>query len=484
MVSPFLPDDAKVAAVREALPSTGAGVYLNAGTSGPLPRETAKAMADLAEYELTVGRSSYDYYLAAVERMAEVRAAVAAVLSTDVGTVALTHSTANGMNIAAWGLDWRPGDRAVTTSREHVGGLGPLFALRDARGIELDFVDIGDGGDDEQTLAGFDAAIVPGTRLVSVSHITWSTGAVLPIRAIAELAHSRGAFVLVDGAQAAGAIPLDVASLGADAYALPAQKWLLGPEGMGALWVAAAALERVRPTFAGYFSYDMLNHGADYRLFPDARRLESGTLHQPAVLGFGRSLGWLAMYVGLEWIYERTARLTRRTADALAAIPGVHLVTPRDRMASLITFRIDGWPGETVLDELGRRTFAIARTVAGHGLAPLQRRLLEHRVGAGPRAPDDRGARGPHPGVDAGPAESHDPRRGLTWRNRPGTRPSDSAPGSRSAGASSVTRRARWCVPWGAVWPWRWCLVCSIWSTTWRSVAARTCRAAISERSA
>ncbi|HTC86135.1 MAG TPA: aminotransferase class V-fold PLP-dependent enzyme, partial [Candidatus Acidoferrum sp.] len=352
MVSPFLPDDAKVAAVREALPSTGAGVYLNAGTSGPIPRESARAMSDLAEYELTVGRASYDYYLAALERMAEVRAAVAAVLSTDVGTVALTHSTAHGMNIVSNGMEWHVGDRAVTTTLEHVGGLGPLFALRDSRGIQVEYVEIGDGSDDDRTLAGFDAAIAPGTRLVSVSHITWSTGAVLPIRAIADLAHSRGAFVLVDGAQAAGAIPLDMAALGADAYALPAQKWLLGPEGMGALWVAENALEKVRPTFAGYFSYDMLNHGAEYRPFPDARRLESGTLHQPSVLGFGRSLGWLAMYVGLEWIYERTARLTARTADALAAIPGIRLVTPRDRMASLITFRIDGWPGETVLDEL------------------------------------------------------------------------------------------------------------------------------------
>ena len=364
MVSPFLPDDAKVAAVREALPATGAGGYLNAGTSGPLPRETAKAMADLADYELTVGRSSFDNYLAAVERMAEVRAAVAAVLSTDVGTVALTHSTANGMNIATWGLDWRPGDRAVTTSREHAGGLGPLLALRDARGVALDVVDIGDGGDDEMMLAGFDRAIVTGkTRLVAISQVTWATGAVLPVRAIADLAHSRGAFVLVDGAQAAGAIPVDVATLGGDAYALPAQKWLLGPEGMGALWVAPAALERIRPTFTAYFTYDHLAPGEPYQLFPDARRFESGTLNQPAVIGFGRSLGWLAMYVGLEWIYERAGRLARRTADALAAMSGVTVVTPRHQMASLITFRIDGWPAETVLEELGRRTFAIARTV-------------------------------------------------------------------------------------------------------------------------
>jgi L-cysteine/cystine lyase len=363
VVSPFLPDDEKIAAVRDAIPATGAGVYLNAGSAGPLPRETARAMADLAEYELTVGRGAYDSYLAAVERMNEVRASVAAVLTADVGTIALTGSTTDGMNVAAWGLDWGPGDRAVTTNREHVGGLGPLLTLRDTRGVAVDLVDIGTGGDDDGILAALDRAIVPGTRLVMVSHVLWATGALLPIRAIADLAHSRGAFVLVDGAQAAGAIPVDVTALGADAYALPAQKWLLGPEGMGALWVAPGSLELVRGTFAGFFSFESPGGEPPFRAFPDARRLENGTRNQPAVLGFGRSLGWLAMYVGLDWVYERTARLARRTADALIAIDRVELITPRTRMASLVTFRIAGWPAQAVLDELGRRTFTIARVV-------------------------------------------------------------------------------------------------------------------------
>jgi len=362
-VSPFLPDDAKLAAVRGALPATGAGIFLNAGTAGPMPIETARAMADFADHELQQGRATYEQYLEAVERMAEVRASVAAIVGADVGTIALTHSTSDGMNIGTWGHDWRPGDRAVTTNREHAGGLGPLVALAAARGVDVTTVDVADDGDDERTLAAFDRAITPRTKLVAISHVCWSTGTLLPIRAIADLAHSRGAFVLVDGAQSAGAIPVNVGELGADAFALPAQKWLLGPEGMGALWVAPAAMERLRPTFAGYFSFDTPGAALPYRSFPDARRYEAGNYHRPSVLGFGRSCGWLAMYVGLPWIHERAARLARRTAAALATIPGVRLVTPSDRMATLVTFAIAGWPGESALEELARRTFAIARTV-------------------------------------------------------------------------------------------------------------------------
>jgi len=363
VVSPFLPDDQKLAAVRQALPALGAGIYLNTGSAGPLPRETARAMADLTEYELTVGRGAPDYDLQATERMAEARAAVAAVLTADVDTVALTHSTTDGMNVAAWGFDWRAGDRAVTTSLEHPGGMGPLLALRDRRGVDLRIVDIGKGGDVERTLTAFDAAIDDRTRLVAVSHVAWTTGAVLPVREIAEIAHRAGALVLVDGAQAAGAIAVDISALGADAYALPAQKWLLGPEGMGALWIAPSASDRLRPTFAGWFGFDEPGSQLPYRPFTDARRFEWGTYHRPSVLGFARSCGWLAMFVGLDYVYGRGAMLTRRTADALAAIDGVEVISPPDRPGPLVTFRIAGWPAGDALDELGRRAFTIARTV-------------------------------------------------------------------------------------------------------------------------
>lgn len=365
MVSPFLSDEALVAAVREALPATSAGIYLNTGTSGPLPRETARAMADLAEIELTRGRASWEDYEAAVQRMDEARAAVAAILTADVDTVALTYSTTDGMNIAALGLDWQPGDRVVSTSLEHVGGLAPLQVLRHRRGVDVSLADIGRGGDDERTLAALDAAITPATRLVALSHVAWSTGASLPVRAIADLAHDRGALVLVDGAQAAGTIPVDVEALGADAYAIPAQKWLLGPEGMGALWVAPSAMDRIEPTVAGFFAFDTPGVRPPFRLFPDARRFEAGSRYQPSVLGFARSCGWLAMHVGLDFVYRRSAALAARLADGLGATPGVELVTPRDHLATLVTFRIDGWPAQEVLDELGRRTFAIARVIPG-----------------------------------------------------------------------------------------------------------------------
>ena len=116
MVAPTPPEAERLAAVRAALPALAAGIYLNTGSVGPLPAETAAAMADIAAYELTTGRSHADYFDETLQRMAEARGAVAAVLTADVDDIALTHATTDGMNMGVWSIDWRAGDKAVTTT--------------------------------------------------------------------------------------------------------------------------------------------------------------------------------------------------------------------------------------------------------------------------------------------------------------------------------------------------------------------------------
>jgi L-cysteine/cystine lyase len=266
-----------------------------------------------------------------------------------------------------WALDWRPGDRAVTTNHEHPGCLGPLVQVRDRLGVDLRLADIGDGGDDDRTLAAIEAAIGSGARLVALSHVLWTTGAVLPIDRIARLAHDRGALLVVDGAQSAGAIRVDVDALGVDGYAIPSQKWLLGPEGMGALYVAPGAIEHLKPAYAGYLTYERIDATGQATVWPAARRFEWSNHHGPSVAGFARSCGWLSMFVGLDWLYGRAGRLARSLAERLAAIPGVTVVTPIERMATLITFRIEGWEPAAAADELGGRVFAIIRTIPALG---------------------------------------------------------------------------------------------------------------------
>jgi selenocysteine lyase/cysteine desulfurase len=159
VAAPEPPDDGRLAAVRAALPALDAGIYLNTGSVGPLPAEAAAAMAEMADYELRTGRAHPAYFEETLQRMAEARAGVAAVLTADVGDIALTHSATDAMSVGIWSVDWRAGDRAVTTSLEHPGGIGDLYNLRARTGIDVAFVDVGPDRAEADVLGAFDAAI-------------------------------------------------------------------------------------------------------------------------------------------------------------------------------------------------------------------------------------------------------------------------------------------------------------------------------------
>jgi L-cysteine/cystine lyase len=364
-------DPAKVRALRAELPATAAGIFMNAGTCGPIPVTAARAAAEVAEHELTVGRAHRDAYDELLLRMDEARASIAAIVGTSFDRVAMTHSTTEGMCLAVDAVAWRRGDRIVTTDNEHPGITAPLAMLRDRVGVEIDVVAVGDGGDEDRVVAGIEAAIRRETRLVAVSHVLWTTGAILPAARIVEVAHAQGVPVALDGAQAAGAIPLDVDAIGAEFYALPGQKWLLGPEGTGALAVSREALGWAEPSFAGFFSSATpYSVGRDH-LWADARRFESAGFNKPSIVALARSTGWLSMYVGLPWSHARAAALARDAAERLARIPGVTVATPRSNAATLVSFSVRGWGAQAVVDELGRRIFLIARAIPGTGLLRL-----------------------------------------------------------------------------------------------------------------
>jgi L-cysteine/cystine lyase len=215
-------------------------------------------------------------------------------------------------------------------------------------------------------LAAIERAVAGGrTRAVIASHVTWSTGAVLPAADIAALARRHGVVGILDGAQSAGAIPVAADEIGADFYAVSGQKWLLGPEGTGALAVRRDVVGRVLPPVGGFFAASTPYGVGRDALWPDARRFETAGLHKPSIVGLARSAGWQSMYVGLPWAHARAAALARAAADRLAATKGVELVTPRDRMGTIVTFRVAGWTAEEVVEALARRVFAITRSLPG-----------------------------------------------------------------------------------------------------------------------
>jgi L-cysteine/cystine lyase len=329
--------------IRSQLPSTRSAAYLNTGTAGPLPLPAAQAMAREAEAELHTGRITPDGFPKLRERIEGLRRDLAEVVGAQPGEAALTHSTTEGMNIAAWGLDWEPGDEVVTTSQEHPGGLLPLYLLHRRRGVRVTFADVGNGEAD-RTLDALGRAIRPGVKAVVLSHVLYTTGAVLPLKEVVEIAHAAGAVVVADAAQAAGAIPVDVHQLGIDAYAFSGQKWLLGPEGTGGFYVDPDRREGFQPTYVSGFGID---HDA-YRwddaeslvLAPGAERYEFALPYRPGVTALAASLAWVRDEVGREAAHALVAENAQHAWESAHELPGVEVLTPAGQLAGLVAFKV------------------------------------------------------------------------------------------------------------------------------------------------
>jgi L-cysteine/cystine lyase len=214
--------------------------YLNAGTFGPLARPTREAIAGQLRRDLEHGRSGKPY----IEQMQAARATLRGLFAALVGAApergALTYSTTDGCNIVLAGLGLQPGDEIVTTDAEHFGLAGPVFTS----GATVRVARV-DGLGPEELLDAIVAKVTPRTRLLAVSHVLWTTGITLDVWALRE---RTGVPVLVDGAQSAGAIPVDVGGL--DYYTVSGQKWLCGPDTTGALYIADVESLRVaRPAY-------------------------------------------------------------------------------------------------------------------------------------------------------------------------------------------------------------------------------------------
>lgn len=338
-----------------------------AATSALRPPEVVEAVtAFLRDVGATPGRGAYGRAADAGRLALRCRTRLARLFNIpgDPGRIVFTSNATHALNTALWGT-LRRGDAVVVTAFDHNAVLRPVRALERERGIEVRVVDgMPDGSVD------LDAATraIAGARVVVVNGVSNVLGTRLPIEALAGLARDAGAIVLLDGAQMAGHLPLDVQALGVDLLAITGHKALLAPQGIGALWVRDGI--DVEPLLRG-------GTGGDSRLedmpraLPD--RLEAGTLNSAGIAGLDAGVAWLERE-GVAVLHARLETLKHRLLDGLLALSGLRVVSPGTAGgAPIVTFVGDDVePGELAgrLDRLG------VACRAGLHCAPLAHRVI------------------------------------------------------------------------------------------------------------
>ena len=314
---------------RARFPVLESHAYLNAGSFGPLARETFDAVHEVRLRELERGRAGPGYMEELGERRTRVRELLAAQIHAPAERVAVTDSTTQAVQVAVGALGLGPGDEVVTTDSEHFGLIGPLIGtgvrLRIARTRDLPVADV---------LTAVEALVGPDTRLVALSAISWLNGAVLPWH---ELREATGVPVLVDGAQAVGAVDVDATA--ADFFTISAQKWLCGPDATGGLYVRDPEARRPRLIgTAGATSYDLA--AGTWVPKEGAARFQPGLTPMSSLAGLEAALAHLP-----DGRFERARTLAGRCRELL--IDAGRDVITEPGQATLVTFRPPGDAAET-----------------------------------------------------------------------------------------------------------------------------------------
>jgi L-cysteine/cystine lyase len=334
--------------VRARFPVLDRLAYLNAGTFGPLSRATLDAEGALRRWEGEHGRAGKAYFDAMLERRERVRGLLADQIRVPHDHVALTDSTTGGVQVVVTGLGLGEGDDVVTTDAEHFGLSGPLIAsgatLRIARVRDAPAADV---------YELIRAQITPRTRLIATSAVSWIDGKVFPWR---ELRAATDLPVLIDGAQAAGAIDEDAAA--ADFYTVSGQKWLCGPDATGALFVREPeALPARLIAYPSAESYDIAQGSWEPK--PGAARFDQTFTPASSLAGLEAALTDLPA-----GRFDRARELTERCRELL--LEQGHDVVTEAGQATLVSFRPPGDPTEAVAGLYERGV--VVRELPGTGL--------------------------------------------------------------------------------------------------------------------
>ncbi|MFQ5537133.1 MAG: cysteine desulfurase [Gemmatimonadota bacterium] len=345
-------------------------VYLDSAATSQKPEAVLRALdAYYRRDNANVHRGIHELSRRATEAYEDARARVAGFINAaDTAEVIWTRGTTEAINLvaAAWGLDnVKEGDEILLTELEHHSNLVPWQLLASRTGARLRYLEIDDEG--RLILDGLEDELSERTKLVAVGHVSNALGTINPVERIVEAAHAVGALVLVDGAQGAVHLPVDVQALGADFYAFSGHK-MCGPTGIGVLWARRSLLEGMAPYQGGGEMIQFVYK--DHSTWAEVpHRFEAGTPNIAGAVGMGAAVDYLAG-IGMDAVAAHERELMAYAMDRVGAVEGIHIYGPSDlaERSAVISFTLgDAHPHDisTILDAEG------VAVRAGHHCAQL-----------------------------------------------------------------------------------------------------------------
>jgi len=328
-------------------------IYLNVATLGAQPRIVVDAVI---EHTRRVAMS----YPPGVN-WAELKARTGAFLNGDPDGFVYPRNTTEAMNFVANGLELGAGDEVLTTMHEHIGGLCCWQLAAKRRGLTLRQLELPVPPRSAAELVDvFRRALTPRTRVISVSHVLFTNGTIMPVREIAAMCRERGIVCVVDGAHPPGMMRVDLRAIDADFYASSPHKWLCAPQGSGLLYIRDEWRTKLWPTLASG-DWDNLELGAQ-------RFNHLGSLDESRLAGLDAALRF-QQSIGIDRIDARVRELRARIVDSLVQMPHVQLMSPlSDELgAGMVSFRVRGIESLALQASLAQAANVRTRVVSEYG---------------------------------------------------------------------------------------------------------------------
>ncbi|MEM2848966.1 MAG: cysteine desulfurase [Candidatus Bathyarchaeia archaeon] len=347
-------------------------IYLDNAATSLKPRQVINAIVRYYElYTANVHRGLYKLAQEATSLYEGAREAVAKFIKADSSEVVFTKNATEGVNVVAYGLNWNDGDEVITTIMEHHSNLVPWQIISNRFKVKLRFLDVTEDG--YLNVEDFTSLVSKHTKLLALNHVSNVLGTVNPIEKIIKIAHEYGILILVDAAQSAPHIPIDVKRLECDFLVFSGHK-MLGPTGIGVLYVGKNASDMLQPAFGGGEMISKVDlEKAEWNDMP--WRFEPGTPNVAGATGLAAAVEYLEK-IGMDNVRKHEIQLTELALRRLSDLESVVVYGPKrtEDRCGLVAFNVKGVNSHDVallLDELEN----IAVRSGLHCAEPLHRRL-------------------------------------------------------------------------------------------------------------
>jgi len=356
--------------VKQQFPLEENLIYMNNGGLGPSPYQVIETInAQMLKWE-SISETGHSLVESVHEKAAKF-------FNCGTDEIAFTRNATEGMNIIARGISLNRGDEVLMTTHEHPGGAIPWLAVQKDKGIRIKLFE--PGITKEENLKIIESNITSKTKVLMISHIPCTTGLIFPVKEIAQLCHQQGIYVVLDGAQVLGMIPVDFRDLGCDFYTSSGHKWLCGPKGTGILYIRREMVDVWQPTHVGAYSnkvYILEELKLEY--LKQVKIVEYATRNTPIIMGIGASLDFFAA-IGMGNVAARGRALAKYFKEKLVSIDKIKLLTPMDPQlsGSIVTFKImdDRKSYTDYISQIKKQYNIRLRPIGEHGLNAIRTSL-------------------------------------------------------------------------------------------------------------